>query len=82
MYSCFVDSTLLPGNEGKSDCLVLDFTTYLLANHGMLGCGPSLSKAVFAAEEFEESAKLWYLGQTLPIRYLKQEEMEALKAKR
>ncbi|MDY0287955.1 MAG: class II aldolase/adducin family protein [Sphaerochaeta sp.] len=58
------------------------FTTYLMANHGMLVCGPSLGEAVFAAEEFEESAKLWYLGQSLPIRYLKQEEMEALKAKR
>ncbi|MDT4762204.1 aldolase [Sphaerochaeta sp. PS] len=58
------------------------FTTYLMANHGMLVCGHTLTEAVNAAEEFEESAKLWYLGQSLPLRYLKPEEIEELKAKR
>ena len=56
------------------------FTTYLMANHGMLVCGTSLSKAIFAAEEFEQSAKLWYLGQSLAIRYLREDEIEELKA--
>ncbi len=32
--------------------------------------------------EFEESAKLWYLGQALPIRYLREDEIEDLKAQR
>ncbi len=58
------------------------FTTYLMANHGMLVCGPSLSQAIYVAEEFEESAKLWYLGQSLAIRYLREDEIEALKAKK
>jgi ribulose-5-phosphate 4-epimerase/fuculose-1-phosphate aldolase len=51
-----------------------------MANHGMLVCGTSLSKAVFAAEEFEQSAKLWYLGQSLAIRYLREDEIEELRA--
>ena len=78
---------VLPYRTPGSELLAKDigqrpqFTTYLMANHGMLVCGPSLSQAVFAAEEFEESAKLWYLGQSLPIRYLKKSEIEALKAK-
>ncbi len=58
------------------------YTTYLMANHGMLVCGSSLSQAVFAAEEFEESAKLWYLGQSLAIRYLREDEIEELKTKK
>ena len=58
------------------------YTTYLMANHGMLVCGSSLDQAVFAAEEFEESAKLWYLGQALAIRYLREDEIADLKGKR
>ncbi len=79
---------VLPYRMPGSELLAKDieqrpqFTTYLMANHGMLVCGPSLKDAVYAAEEFEESAKLWYLGQSLAIRYLKEEEIADLKAKR
>ncbi len=55
------------------------FTTFLMANHGLVLCGHSLVDAVNAAEEFEETAKLWYLGTSLPIRYLSLEEIAALK---
>ncbi|MDY0287971.1 MAG: class II aldolase/adducin family protein [Sphaerochaeta sp.] len=79
---------VLPYRMPGSELLARDieqrpqFTTYLMANHEMLVCGSSLSQAVYAAEEFEESAKLWYLGQSLAIRYLREDEIEDLKAKR
>ena len=79
---------VLPYRMPGSELLAKDieqrpqYSTYLMANHGMLVCGPSLAEAVFAAEEFEESAKLWYLGQSLAIRYLRVDEIEALKAKK
>ncbi|MCK9548516.1 MAG: aldolase [Sphaerochaeta sp.] len=56
------------------------FSTLLMANHGLIVCRPSLKEAVEASEEFEETAKLWYLGQHLAIRYLSDEEMEALRS--
>lgn len=79
---------VLPYRKPGSDLLAQDieqrpqFTTYLMANHGLLVCGPTLEEAIFAAEEFEESAKLWYLGQSLAIRYLREDEIEDLKAKK
>jgi len=78
---------VLPYRMPGSELLAQDieqrpqYSTYLMANHGMLVCGPSLAQAVFAAEEFEESAKLWYLGQSLAIRYLREDEIAELKAK-
>ncbi|MDY0244611.1 MAG: class II aldolase/adducin family protein [Sphaerochaeta sp.] len=54
------------------------FSTYLMQNHGLITTGKTLQEAVFAAEEFEESAKLWYLGQGLDIRRLSEEEMAEL----
>ncbi len=56
------------------------FATLLMANHGLIVCRPSLKEAVEAAEEFEETAKLWYLGQYLPIRHLSIEEIETLRS--
>ena len=79
---------VLPYRMPGSELLAKDieqrpqFSTYLMANHGILVCGSSLKEAVFAAEEFEESAKLWYLGQSLAIRYLREDEIEDLKPKK
>jgi ribulose-5-phosphate 4-epimerase/fuculose-1-phosphate aldolase len=56
-----------------------DYTTYLMANHGLIVCRSSLKEAVEASEEFEETAKLWYLGRDLPIRYLNDDEIAALR---
>lgn len=54
------------------------FSTYLMQNHGLITTGKTLQETVFAAEEFEESAKLWYLGQGLDIRRLSEDEMAEL----
>ncbi|MGE4584824.1 MAG: class II aldolase/adducin family protein [Sphaerochaeta sp.] len=54
------------------------YSTYLMQNHGLITCAASLFEAQYAAEEFEESAKLWYLGRALPIRTLTQEEIREL----
>jgi ribulose-5-phosphate 4-epimerase/fuculose-1-phosphate aldolase len=56
------------------------YSTYLLANHGLIVCGKTLADAVQAAEEFEETAKLWYLGTSLPIRCLSDAEIAELRS--
>jgi ribulose-5-phosphate 4-epimerase/fuculose-1-phosphate aldolase len=56
-----------------------DYDTLLMANHGLIVCRSSLKDAVEAAEEFEETAKLWYLGEKLAIRYLDESEIEELR---
>lgn len=55
------------------------YSTYLMQNHGLITLGSSLEQAVYAAEEFEESAKLWYLGLNLPIRRLSADELRQLR---
>ena len=57
------------------------YSTYLMQNHGLITTGKTLYEALFAAEEFEESAKLWYLGKSLSIRNLTDEEIEELLGK-
>ena len=56
-----------------------DYDTLLMANHGLIVCRSSLKDAVEAAEEFEETAKLWYFGEKLAIRYLDESEIEELR---
>ena len=58
-----------------------EYSAYLMQNHGLITTGASLQEAVFAAEEFEESAKLWYLGKSLSIRNLTDEEIRELLGK-
>ena len=57
------------------------YTSLLMANHGLIVCKRTLADAVYAAEELEETAKLWYLGTSLPIRYLSEAEISALRSK-
>jgi len=42
----------------------------LLANHGPVVSGRTLTDAVYAAEELEEAAKLYFVTRTAPIRTL------------
>ncbi len=51
----------------------------LLANHGAITTGSTLEQAVNAAEELEETAKLFFLLQGKEIRYLTDDEIKELK---
>ena len=51
----------------------------LLANHGPVVAGTSLSAAVDAIEELEETARLYLLLHGRPTRYLTPEQIEDLK---
>ena len=50
----------------------------LLANHGPVVSGASLHDAVYAAEELEESARLFLLLRGAEVRLLTEEQVEAL----
>ncbi len=50
----------------------------LLANHGTLVAAPSLEAAVFAAEEFEEAAKLHFILDRRPTRRLNQHQIDEI----
>jgi ribulose-5-phosphate 4-epimerase/fuculose-1-phosphate aldolase len=52
---------------------ILNAHKYTVGSAGNMSM--KLADAVSAAEEFEETAKLGYLGQSLPIRYLTEVEM-------
>jgi ribulose-5-phosphate 4-epimerase/fuculose-1-phosphate aldolase len=53
----------------------------LLANHGPVVTGLSLDSAVFASEEFEETAKLVVLTRSLSVRQLTAEQIAELNAR-
>lgn len=53
----------------------------LLANHGPVVAGASLATAVYAAEELEETAKIFLLLQGRPTRYLSPEQVAELRAR-
>ncbi len=51
---------------------------FLLANHGMIAGGKSMTDALNNAEELEESCKLYFLTKGLNVKYLTQEEIDEL----
>ncbi len=51
----------------------------LLANHGPVVAGSSLANAQYATEELEETAKLFLMLRSMPIRPLTPEQVEALR---
>lgn len=57
-----------------------DNSAVLLGNHGPVVSGTSLSAAVYAAEELEETAKLLILSRGLPVRYLDSAQVADLEA--
>ena len=58
-----------------------DHKAILLANHGPVASGASLEGAVYAMEEFEETAKLVFLLKNHAVQPLDQEQIEELRNK-
>jgi ribulose-5-phosphate 4-epimerase/fuculose-1-phosphate aldolase len=50
----------------------------LLANHGPVVCGKTLTDAVYAAEELEEAAKLALMLRGMPARQLTPAQVDDL----
>ena len=53
----------------------------LLANHGSVVAGKSLDEALYAAEELEETAKLWFLLRGETTRFLDIAQVAELRAR-
>ena len=71
-----------PGDPTLADAvgrLAAKHSAVLLANHGPVVAGSSLSAAVNAIEELEETARLYLLLHGRPIRYLTPEQVADLK---
>jgi len=50
----------------------------LLANHGIVVAGKDLTDAVFAAEELEQTAKIYLLTSSKPVSHLTEQQIQAL----
>lgn len=59
--------------------LACKHSAVLLANHGPVVSGSSIEAAVYAAEELEETAKLFLLLRDIPIRPLDAQQIDDLK---
>ena len=71
-----------PGDKALGDAvgrLAAQHTAVLLANHGPVVAGTSLTAAVDAMEELEETARLYLLLHGRPTRYLNPEQIDDLK---
>ena len=68
-----------PGLAGAIAALADHHSAVLLANHGPVVSAPSLEAAVYAAEELEETAKLFLLLHHLPTRPLDARQIQELK---
>ena len=72
-----------PGDPALGDAigaLAKKHAAVLLANHGPVVSGSSLEAAVYAAEELEETAKLFLLLRDVPVRPLDAEQIAELKS--
>lgn len=65
--------------EGIAEAAARTHTALLLRNHGPVVAGASLSAAMDALEELEETAKLFLLLRDMPTRPLTAAEAEALR---
>jgi ribulose-5-phosphate 4-epimerase/fuculose-1-phosphate aldolase len=70
-----------PALAGAVGAVAARHTAVLLANHGPVVAGTSLEAAVNAAEELEETARLYLLLQGRATRFLTAEQVAALMAK-
>jgi ribulose-5-phosphate 4-epimerase/fuculose-1-phosphate aldolase len=74
-----------PGTAALADAVgaaAKDHHAILLANHGLVLAGTSLDAAVYAAEELEESAKLFLLLRGLKTRTLSAGQVAELKSRK
>ena len=55
-----------------------DHRAVMLANHGPVVSGKDLDDAIYAAEELEDTAKLFLLTQGMPVRYLNDTQIAKL----
>lgn len=72
-----------PGDPALGDAigaLAAKHAAVLLANHGPVVSGASLEAAVYAAEELEETAKLFLLLRDVPVRPLDAAQIAELKS--
>ena len=71
----------MPGDKSLGDAvkkLAGKHSAVLLANHGPVVSGKSLEAAVYAIEELEETAKLFFLLRKEKTRTLTEQQIEAL----
>lgn len=71
-----------PGDKALGEAvgqMAANHSAVLLANHGPVVAGSSLSAAVDAIEELEETARLYLLLHGRPTRYLNDEQIADLK---
>jgi ribulose-5-phosphate 4-epimerase/fuculose-1-phosphate aldolase len=68
-----------PALAGAISAMARKHSAVLLANHGPVVSGSSLEAAVYAAEELEETAKLFLLLRDVPTRPLDAEQIADLK---
>jgi 3-dehydro-4-phosphotetronate decarboxylase len=72
-----------PGDPALGDAirgLAQKHAAVLLANHGPVVSGSSLEAAVYAAEELEETAKLFLLLRDAPVNPLNAQQIDELKS--
>lgn len=69
-----------PELAGAMGVLARKHAAVLLANHGPVVSGSSLEAAVYAAEELEETAKLFLLLRDVPTRPLDAAQIDELKS--
>lgn len=84
------DIPLIPYYKPGSEMLALELekvarehNAFLLSNHGPITCGKTLKEALNNAEEFEETAKVFFTLQSsgLGIKYLNKEQVNDLRSK-
>lgn len=72
-----------PGDTTMSETIARaakDHKALLLANHGPVVSGPDIDSALSAAEELEETAKLFFVLREQPYRSLSDDEVEELES--
>jgi ribulose-5-phosphate 4-epimerase/fuculose-1-phosphate aldolase len=70
-----------PGDHGLAEAVEEKAALHravMLANHGPVVSGKNLEDALYAAEELEDTARLYLLTRNLPVNYLNDEQIAEL----